>query len=256
MTFGIIVVHGSQRRNRVVRHAENIETSHGARCGGVHICKLPEELLMRIFRWVGALDSRTMILYLGGVCKQWQAVLRHPACRVRLSFRFGVRRRSGGLMQTRHLNDMSVLVTEYNALHDSALVMMLRRFGGVEGLMLFGCNQLTDAGLRAVADTCPNLEWLCLASCGRKITDVGLNTVASACSRIRFLDVTKLSEISFEGLAIVCDKCPHLRLLAAVGATPGQRGALRTLLPTRVHLLTQHRQTLTLRQTYLESIKE
>eukprot|EP00038_Savillea_parva_P028450 m.65216 g.65216 ORF g.65216 m.65216 type:complete len:214 (-) comp8274_c0_seq2:122-763(-) len=207
-------------------------------------------MLACIMYWLGLTAPRTLVLHATAVCARWRRVLKDVSCRLRLSFRFASRRRVGA-MQSGCVRDMSVLATEYNLLSDRSLGAMLDRFGGVEGLLLFGCSRLTDSGLALIATQCPRLTWLSLATCGKRITDKGLRVLASACRELSFLDVSKLTEISFGGLQHVGEACPKLRIVAAADMPVASRRVLSGLLPRRVRVVTKHNEVLALRRHYM-----
>jgi hypothetical protein len=224
------------------------------------IDELPDEVLAGVFRALGVaggwdstdmLGSRTLVLHCPAVCRRWRDVLQSRGCRVKLNFRFAMRERAdphGGDGEV----DTSVLATEHNVLTDAALGAMLGRFGGVDGLMLFGCNRLSDAGVAVLSAACPGLVWLCLASCGKGVTDVGLEAVSRGCPRLAFLDITKLTALSFDALEAVVRGCRGLKTLGAVGV-PAKREVKRLLGPT-TRLVTANSDLLHMRTVYLFTV--
>lgn len=75
--------------------------------------------------------------------------------------------------------------------------------GSLQSLDLYKCNQITDNGVRFIAESCPNLQSLNLSFCSQ-ITDKGVNLIAESCSsNLLSLDVCWCNEITDNGVGLI-----------------------------------------------------
>lgn len=86
-------------------------------------------------------------------------------------------------------------------------------------LVVNGADQLTDAGLVAIAEAVPTLEVLEIAGASR-VTDAALRALARHCVRLRRLNISDCTEVRGAGLSALAesrDACEHLRELELAG---------------------------------------
>lgn len=81
-----------------------------------------------------------------------------------------------------------------------------------------GAEHITDIGLCAVANACPDLEILDLHKAGQ-ITDTALRLVALRCPKLRQLNIGQCPSISGSGLRAVAESCHDLTELRLAHAT-------------------------------------
>lgn len=73
-------------------------------------------------------------------------------------------------------------------------------------LRLAGCRFVTDKALLTLSMNCHNLEELCLQGCSN-ISDTGLISLSNGCKRIKFLDLNKCSNVGDAGVSGVARAC-------------------------------------------------
>ncbi len=64
---------------------------------------------------------------------------------------------------------------------------------------LWGCNKITDEGLKGLGQECPDLETIILRGCN-KITDEGLNSLCKKCLKLKEIDLSY-------GCPLVTEEC-------------------------------------------------
>ena len=176
---------------------------------GASIAALPDELLAAIFTLLSILDTQdcgtTLMVSVPRVCRQWRNVCKSPLCRVKLSLRPWLR--SG---QNPNQRADGGPATEYVPVTDASLARGLAGFGGVAGLMLFGCVRLTNTSLATIGRLCPKLDWLSLGACGKNLTE--LRHLADGCPALRWLEVTRLVDLAEADVAplVRCEQLRHL----------------------------------------------
>eukprot|EP00899_Mesostigma_viride_P011751 jgi/Mesvir1/20577/Mv14818-RA.1 len=85
------------------------------------------------------------------------------------------------------------------------------RYPGLKYLNVAGCLDVTDAGLMALARSCPGLEALDV-SCTRA-GDAGITAVATSCPGLRRLAVSRCYNVSNASMTCVGVHCPQLEVL-------------------------------------------
>jgi len=192
-------------------------------------------VLTRVFALLDPLD----LISCSAVCREWRRRAACPSLWGRLSLAgrqdAGVRLRQA-LAQRRftHLEDVDLTFAPYIADSDLALLSGLRR------LVLDGCQQVTDAGIRSVAERNPGLQhlslyWnlnvndaavlavaqhchhlvhLSLSGC-KRVTDATLESLGcgSCSSTLRFLDITRCVLLSDAGVGALVRRCCGLQTL-------------------------------------------
>ena len=83
--------------------------------------------------------------------------------------------------------------------------------GRVQCLWFSNCYNITDTGLRSIAEGCPNLQPLKLNNC-YSITDAGLGSIAEGCSGLQSLDLRHCYSITNEGVQMIRESYPNLRI--------------------------------------------
>jgi F-box/leucine-rich repeat protein 2/20 len=63
-------------------------------------------------------------------------------------------------------------------------------------LDITGCDKITDAGIRAVATGCPQLQSLSIGYDGNKITDEGIAALATECPQLQSLNMSDCDKIT------------------------------------------------------------
>eukprot|EP00899_Mesostigma_viride_P002176 jgi/Mesvir1/1195/Mv17687-RA.1 len=129
-----------------------------------------------------------------------------------------------------------------------------RRFARLESLNLAGCEDVTDAGLMAIARSCPGLravdvsfcdigdesiqvlaescrDLLHLAvSCCYRVKDASMASVATHCRMLEALDATQTG-MSDEGITHIAQGCCHLRRLRVPSVTDAALGQVAAHCP-------------------------
>eukprot|EP00899_Mesostigma_viride_P003925 jgi/Mesvir1/13533/Mv16414-RA.1 len=92
----------------------------------------------------------------------------------------------------------------------AALVPHLAR---LQVLIMVGpCGAATDAGITAVAASCPRLQCLDLVDC-HDVTDVGIMAVAAHCPQLQELDLIRCGQVSDAGVVAIVTRCRQLHSL-------------------------------------------
>jgi len=218
-------------------------------------------VLTRVFSLLGPGD----LVACSAVSKEWRVHSQSPRLWTRLSL--AGRQDAGGrlrqaLSQSRFSRLEDVDLTFAPDLDDSDVAQL----SGLRRLVLDGCQRVTGAGLRAVAQEnagleslslywilnvndavlgavaqhCHRLQHLNLSGC-KRITDVGLESLGRApcATKLRFLDVTRCVLLTDGGMGALVRRCPGLETLvlyalAQLGpetyaAIAGHLGCLRRL---------------------------
>ena len=93
---------------------------------------------------------------------------------------------------------------------DAGLVALARGCGELRLINLGGCKKITDAGLGALADGCGGLRVINLGGC-KEITDKGLGALARGCGGLREIYLDGCKEITDAGLGALVRECGGLR---------------------------------------------
>ncbi len=98
----------------------------------------------------------------------------------------------------------------------TGLINVVKKNRRLTSLDLRGCDKLTDDGVAAVAEHCPQLTSLYLSGCGN-ITDVGARALAEHCPQLTSLDLSLCKRITDIGVQAVAEHCPQLTNLYLYG---------------------------------------
>jgi hypothetical protein len=108
---------------------------------------------------------------------------------------------------------LEVLKLEKNAKVTNKGLVAVARNRALTTLCLNGCPNITDAGLRAVAQNCPLLERVDLSH-SAAVTDATLLALGQTCHHLRELSLRAVS-VTHVGLLAVAAGCPQLRMVRA-----------------------------------------
>lgn len=75
--------------------------------------------------------------------------------------------------------------------------------------------QVTDKSLQSIADGCPGLTTLAVASLGN-VTDIGFAALAAGCPRLLAINMTKCTEVTDKTLHALSEHCADLAFLSAI----------------------------------------
>ncbi len=106
---------------------------------------------------------------------------------------------------------LSPLDDEPSDLTDQGLKFLADGLPHVTRLTLSRCSKVTDNGIRYLASGCKNIVQLQLNECN--ITDVGMKFLAEGCHVIEILDVSRCNKITELGLRYLADSCTNMRQL-------------------------------------------
>ena len=110
-------------------------------------------------------------------------------------------------------SEVEVLMLPESMTDEEMLIMFSgERFSELRTLHLWGCDNITDAGLTEVGRGCPNLQTLNLRGC-RNITDTSVMKVARRCSNLQTLILAQCSIITDASLLEVARRCSNLQIL-------------------------------------------
>jgi F-box/leucine-rich repeat protein 2/20 len=116
-------------------------------------------------------------------------------------------------------NITSLDMTGCDEVTDVALWAIARHLGnGIKHLMLGGCHQITNVGLRSLSLKCADVEHLDFTGCHR-LNDLGLTTLSSGCWRLKKMILTNCTTISDAGLSRLAAACRELVELDLSGCT-------------------------------------
>ncbi len=93
-------------------------------------------------------------------------------------------------------------------LTDAGLQALAQRCHGLSFIDLRYCGKITDAGLEALARGCPSLSSINLDCCN--ITDAGLEALGRGCLHLSSVDVGNCHGITDAGLQALAQGCPNL----------------------------------------------
>jgi hypothetical protein len=92
-------------------------------------------------------------------------------------------------------------------------VIALGRNGALTSLSVQHCIDVSDAGLRAIAENCVNLE-RCKLNHLPQVTDATLLTLGLHCHHLKYVDITSLG-VTANALKCLAEGCPRLEELCA-----------------------------------------
>mmetsp|Transcript_22682 Transcript_22682/g.71030 ORF Transcript_22682/g.71030 Transcript_22682/m.71030 type:complete len:229 (-) Transcript_22682:1549-2235(-) len=87
-----------------------------------------------------------------------------------------------------------------------------RLSGTLTSINVWGCSNLTDASIKAIAARCPLLKSLDVSFC-KKLTDESIKEIAARCSWLESLNVASCGELTDESIRAIAVGCRSLEAL-------------------------------------------
>ncbi|XP_064647209.1 F-box/LRR-repeat protein 6-like isoform X2 [Lineus longissimus] len=170
--------------------------SGGERYTDVWAKKMPPEILLKIFQCVCRMDGGALpfLARASKTCRLWREVSQSPVLW--------------------HVVDMSFGWVKST---DSTLVYLCpNRFKCLREIKLNGWKHLTNTGVQAIADNCPELHTINLSGCS-KVNSIGVKVLVDRCDCLHSLDLsaTSTDAVSSQSLKYLVEKVgPRLQALA------------------------------------------
>ncbi|KAK9811566.1 hypothetical protein WJX72_006030 [[Myrmecia] bisecta] len=118
--------------------------------------------------------------------------------------------------------DLQVLnLNACQRLTDVGIAALVEQCPNLASVSLYWNLNVTNLVLFALAATCPQLTHLNLSGC-KRITDDGIRTVAKSCPRLMHVDLTRCLDVTDAGYICLARHCPELqelRMYACSGIT-------------------------------------
>ncbi|KAL3141416.1 hypothetical protein ABBQ32_004985 [Trebouxia sp. C0010 RCD-2024] len=193
------------------------------------------------------------------VCKEWNAVSKHPSLWAKLDLQNNQQaskvlsnlphQYTGPLKEVnlefaadvtdqdlRKLHGNSLEILNLNACQrvtDAGVIMLVAQSPNLRQLSLYWNVHITDTPLYKVAALCNQLTHLNLSGC-KRVTDEGLTAVAGKCHRLVDVDLTRCMEVTVKGyiaIATGCRQLQTLRMYACANVNDAVLQACGQLLP-------------------------
>jgi hypothetical protein len=108
---------------------------------------------------------------------------------------------------------------------DDLLRLLVETSGAtLDHVELVGCSSVSDVGLHAVANCCPQLRTLRLPGC-TAVTDAGLTLIAERCLELCDVDLS-CTEVGDSAVQAICERSTHLKRLGLRGCPRVGGGAV------------------------------
>eukprot|EP00924_Labyrinthula_sp_SR-Ha-C_P014284 snap_masked-scaffold_20-processed-gene-0.34-mRNA-1 protein AED:0.76 eAED:0.77 QI:0/-1/0/1/-1/1/1/0/1043 len=95
---------------------------------------------------------------------------------------------------------------------DTCILSISQYLKNLQTLCIQGNSYVSDAGLKWLADGCPNLIGLNIAQCSL-ITNYGISYLVSRCTLIEEINLSNTGKVSNNGLTSVATSCPNMKVI-------------------------------------------
>eukprot|EP00897_Mesotaenium_endlicherianum_P009978 jgi/Mesen1/9008/ME000563S08325 len=175
---------------------------------------LPMELLAEVLDLV---DNRTVVIATG-VCRGWRNAIGRGVADLSFSCLTDSALEAVAAW-CRHLESLDLSMASALSDHVCADVAAAANGGAHtwQVLDLSGCLGVTETGVIAIADSCPDLRLLNLCGCEQAGTDKALQAIAKGCPRLQSLNLGWCERLTDAGVSALAAGCAGLRVLDLCG---------------------------------------
>ena len=112
----------------------------------------------------------------------------------------------------RRFPDLQSLAIKYSGITDIGVIAVANRCPNLKSINLWSCEKITDASIVQVVKKCRHLQSLLLGVCGR-ITDTSVIEIARGCPHLQKLSLASCGTITDDVMVEIARGCPHLKSL-------------------------------------------
>lgn len=103
---------------------------------------------------------------------------------------------------------LALLILDWTNISDESLIALATYAKALEGVCVYNCARITDAGVLAIAKGCRGLAGLQLGS--TDVSDEGLISLATWAKLLKALYLANCQHITDSGVRAILQGCPHL----------------------------------------------
>lgn len=108
---------------------------------------------------------------------------------------------------------LKTVIIEFKKINDTHVFQISG--GNIETINLNGCHNISDKGIKSIAEKCPNLKklevyWI------PNLTDEGMKPIFENCKKIEFLNISGLKHVTTNALDLIYKNLSNLTHIVSV----------------------------------------